>query len=892
MSSVSRWFATFSSSHHAAPPNQSAQSNWARGEQWANRQTRRSVDECVLSPSSSDSSIDELDMRDLVLGDAEEPSASAMPPPIRKRGPAPSNHTPSPTNSHRGPASMASPCPTEARTPPRRNLALIKSPYKYQDSSSRSTQPPQSQRVDLLSPSPQRNALKGSRELVIVEQRGGAYDTPATNRATNQLSAQSTLESLSLHPGMNGTAVRGGSSSSLSAASPSSIATVSSSSQGGGILSSLTSNGEVMPNGSSFDTCASATSASLASLFACVSPYLSPADVRMTLPLTRLYDPRGPVVFTSPPLKGMRVHRGELKLWENESERVVSQNSSNRRVHRAVWVPALDPGCPRPAAIKFVEDANPRDGRSLKREIECHIYVYQKLPSLFQLEQELRAAQVGNYSFTSNPEWSICERLEDAWPSAELFGYHLDKKNPGKSVLLTRKLSGPDLFDVIRAEHNHNWHFHHPSNQSHKCRAMYSHGLPTTKRDSFFRVGQATSANAAAAAVLSMGDNAGNSSSSCAYYPLNYEYHKLRWCALALKRIAQYASLSIRHNDVKPDNIVLDFYTTRTGHDCLDVKLIDLGTASMHNAKDFTGGTSWYESPEQKLLEYFMKKKKKADAAKRVDIDLPSDLWGAGISLAEVLVGKRVVDSLKQPHGPGSLEYLGFDAWHARGTGRSACEESGGLPVEADCKGAGGHLDNYPYWAMDPADWIVYAKKALALDRENTEDKLTLEAARWIFTHLVRPTPGSRMPINVAMTKLERFAEEAWRRLRHIKSSFDHTDETRNGNGQNTLFCVSPETTSASTPAAQVFVSRVAKTNQNSYRHQILQGVTGTKYALTNGMVEGAVSIQENGPGSSRVSLRSMLQIKGQPAGVVPRSVGRSSKPPSRNSMAVRFDED
>lgn len=225
---------------------------------------------------------------------------------------------------------------------------------------------------------------------------------------------------------------------------------------------------------------------SLKSIFACVSPYLAGADQRATF--TRLYDPRGPVVFLEPPLHGVRQYRGELSLWADASERVISQNSSNRRVHRALWASATDPKNPRPAALKFVEDGNARDGRSLKREIECHIYVYQKLPSLFQLETELRATQSSLYSFVHSPEWSVAEKMEDAWPSAELFGYHLDKKNPGQSVLLTRKLSGPDLFDVIRAEHNHSWHYHHPSSSDsgHKCRVNLHNVLSMHTLDTFY----------------------------------------------------------------------------------------------------------------------------------------------------------------------------------------------------------------------------------------------------------------------------------------------------------------------------------------------------------------------------------------------------------------------
>ncbi|EZG61425.1 protein kinase domain protein [Gregarina niphandrodes] len=336
------------------------------------------------------------------------------------------------------------------------------------------------------------------------------------------------------------------------------------------------------------------------------------------------------------------------------------------------------------------------------------------------------------------PEWAVVEKLEDAWPCAELYGYHLDRRAPGKSVLLTRKLSGPDLFDVIRAEHNHNWHFHHSADA--RCRTVYSH-----------RGG---------------GVNTGGEwQGGCVYYPANYEFQKLRWCALALHRLHQYAVLSIRHNDVKPDNIVLDFHYNRQGHKALDVKLIDLGTASMYNAKDFTGGTSWYESPEQKLLEYFMKKKKNPEAARRVDIGLSSDIWGAGISLTEVLVGRRVVDSLKCPAGPGSLDYLGYDA--ARAQGRSSDSSVG-----ADYFDCGGEISCYPYWAMDPAEWLMYARRALGLEKDSKQ--LCHEAAKWLFDHLARPEPSTRASLLTALDRTERFAEEAYQRYRYTATSFQH----------------------------------------------------------------------------------------------------------------------
>lgn len=231
-------------------------------------------------------------------------------------------------------------------------------------------------------------------------------------------------------------------------------------------------------------------------------------------------------------------------------------------------------------------------------------------------------------------------------------------------------------------------------------------------------------------------------------------------------------ALSIRHNDIKPDNIVLDFYSS---NECpsqkkLDVKIIDLGTASMHNAKDFTGGTSWYESPEQKLLEFYMKKRKDPDAARRVDIDLPSDSWGAGISLAEVLMGRRVVDVMKHPNGPGCLDYIGFDCYHSkRAQGRISSSDG---VSELDSRQGGGHIGNYPYWAVDPSDWVLSARKALGVERA-AGTSLSAEAARWLFMRLVRVCPEQRTAVNIAMARLERYAEEAFRRYRQTANSFD-----------------------------------------------------------------------------------------------------------------------
>lgn len=397
----------------------------------------------------------------------------------------------------------------------------------------------------------------------------------------------------------------------------------------------------------------------------------------------RLYDPEGPLQLSYPPLKGGRYHRAELRLWPREADKVISQNSSRRKVHRACWLSPLDPTSAFPVAMKFVDDFNVRDGRSIKREIECHLYIYQRLGQLQQLKPYARQ--------------------EDAWPCAELYGYYLDKRNPGQSVLITRKLSGPDFFDVIRTEH--------------------------------------TSAfNPSTAAV--------------------YEQHKLHWCYLAMERIAQYARLGIRHNDIKPDNIVLDFFASPdAGERLLDVKLIDLGTASMHSAKDFTGGTSWYESPEQKMLEYHTKKERNLEVARQVVIGLPSDAWGAGLSITEVLMGRRVVDVLRAPGGPGPLEYRGKDGWH-----------------------------------VHPKVWISCARQALGLDREQQRFPVCAEAARLVFDMLVKHEPEERATVEEVLPHLKRFAERGF-----IKAMRRYNGDTPNAGPSETTEAFLPNTSEPAT---------------------------------------------------------------------------------------------
>eukprot|EP00922_Rhytidocystis_sp_ex-Travisia-forbesii_P069387 GHVS01103536.1.p1 GENE.GHVS01103536.1~~GHVS01103536.1.p1 ORF type:complete len:615 (-),score=121.92 GHVS01103536.1:720-2564(-) len=472
---------------------------------------------------------------------------------------------------------------------------------------------------------------------------------------------------------------------------------------------------------------ASSSVSTVATSYYCTSPPASPTAYRGPEPTPaahnkRLYDPQGPVHFPAPPLTGAQHIRGELRVWHAEEDKVISQNSSKRKVHRAHWLTPLDCRHSFPVALKFVEDSNARDGRSIKREIECHLYIHQRL---------------GQLMYDPSGLLSSYKRLEDAWPCAEMFGYHLNKKHPGQSVLVTRKLSGPDFFDIIRTEHS-----------------------------------------------------ASFSSRSVSLY----EYHKLQWCTLALERVAQYGRLGIRHNDIKPDNIVLDFYceatssssdntgchTTSlspptciaaaaltslassplsasdplygryptlssspsfcapTSSSCswtppphtktyLDVKLIDLGTASMQTAKDFTGGTSWYESPEQKLLEFYTKKQRNPEAARQVDIGLPSDAWGAGLSITEVLMGRRVVDAMKQPHGPGALEFQGA----AEG------------------------------WEVSPTDWVKCARKVLGLDKEQQRFPICAEAARQVFEAFVVEDPAKRETVKGFLPRLHKLLREA-----------------------------------------------------------------------------------------------------------------------------------
>ncbi|UKK02042.1 hypothetical protein MACK_001396 [Theileria orientalis] len=344
----------------------------------------------------------------------------------------------------------------------------------------------------------------------------------------------------------------------------------------------------------------------------------------------QFYDKVGPIRLNGPLAEGLKSNHVDISLWDDPSTQLISQNSSKRKVYNIYWIPKIFSNISLRAAIKFVEDSNVRDGRSIKREIECHLYMYQRFQAIFK----------------SNNASSLI--LQDDWPTVEVLGYYLDKKDPGKSVLISRKLTGPDFFYIIRSENNSSF----------------------VKRIT----------------------------------PI-YEFNKLDWCITALNRISQFGSVGIRHNDIKPDNIVLDVYFDQ-GVKKVDVKIIDLGAASMEYTKEFTGGTPWYESPEQKLLEYYTKKNRNSEMARKVNIDISSDAWGAGLSIVEVLMGRRVVDYIKQPYGIGLLNFTG-------------------IPQYEQSSVSSPNLEDYlwwnreEYWEINPEVWVHEAKKVLGLTCEH-----------------------------------------------------------------------------------------------------------------------------------------------------------------------------
>ncbi|XP_952256.1 uncharacterized protein TA13305 [Theileria annulata] len=343
----------------------------------------------------------------------------------------------------------------------------------------------------------------------------------------------------------------------------------------------------------------------------------------------QFYDRVGPIRLTSPLSEGLKSNHVDISLWNDPGTQLISQNSSKRKVYNIYWLPKIFSNIALRAAIKLVEDCNIRDGRSIKREIECHLYMYQRFQA---------------FSRSKNSSSLI---LQDDWPTVEILGYYLDKKDPGQSVLISRKLTGPDFFYIIRSENN--------SNFAKKITPIY-------------------------------------------------EFNKLDWCITALNRIAQFASVGIRHNDIKPDNIVLDVYFDQ-GVKKVDVKVIDLGAASMENTKEFTGGTPWYESPEQKLLEYYTKKNRNNEMASKVTIDVSSDAWGAGLSIVEVLTGKRVVDYIKQPYGIGLLNFKGVP------TGSNPFTDSNDENIGVNY--LWWNVDEY--WEVSPELWVREAKKVLGL---------------------------------------------------------------------------------------------------------------------------------------------------------------------------------
>ncbi|GIX60838.1 protein kinase domain protein [Babesia caballi] len=366
-----------------------------------------------------------------------------------------------------------------------------------------------------------------------------------------------------------------------------------------------------------------------------------------------LYDRIGPVAFRTSLSDGLNSASAELRLLPNMSSMLISQNSTQRVVYNAYWLPKQFPKIALKVAVKSVKDCNVRDGRSIKREIGCHLYIYQKL---------VGAARAANRPLAI---------ATDEWPTSEVLGYYLDKNNPGTSVLVTRKLLGPDFFDIIRSE----------------CSPRF--GSRNT--------------------------------------PL-YELNKLDWCIIAMERVAQLSELGIRHNDLKPDNIVLDMYET-AGVKRVDVKVIDLGAASLESTKEFTGGTSWYESPEQKLLEYYTKKHQNPKRAQTIEIGQSSDAWGIGQSVIEVLLGRRVVDCLRPPLGNGPPELL--DPPQEVGVG-----ETDPLWWNRD-----------EYWTVPPRVWRANIRQALKMDSPRQKFPICAHAARFVFERLMQVDPRRRASV-------------------------------------------------------------------------------------------------------------------------------------------------
>ncbi|EDO08050.1 Protein kinase domain family protein [Babesia bovis T2Bo] len=366
-----------------------------------------------------------------------------------------------------------------------------------------------------------------------------------------------------------------------------------------------------------------------------------------------LYERVGPITFRTSLQNGLLSPAADLRLVPDASSLLISQNSTMRVVYNAYWLPKQFPKIALKVAVKSVKDCNARDGRSIKREIGCHLYIYQKL-----MGQTLGSGRQSRI-------------MTDDWPTSEVLGYYLDKKDPGTALLVTRKLFGPDFFEIIRSE----------------CSSRF----PSSRNT-----------------------------------PL-YELNKIDWCIIALERVSQFSELGIRHNDLKPDNIVLDMYE-HGGVNRIDVKVIDLGAASMEFTKEFTGGTSWYESPEQRLLEYYTKKHSNSKRAQTIEIDRSSDAWGIGLSVIEVLLGRRMVDHLRSPFGSGPPALLN-------------------PPQEVDPEEGRLWWNRDEYWTIPPCVWLSTIRDVLQLDSPNQRFPICAKAARYVFDHLMLVDPRERASV-------------------------------------------------------------------------------------------------------------------------------------------------
>lgn len=310
-------------------------------------------------------------------------------------------------------------------------------------------------------------------------------------------------------------------------------------------------------------------------------------------------------------------------------------------------------------AVKFIPSRttlpSAAEQESMRREILCNL----------RLRSRLQKMQYNSQRgvLTHQQRCVLGPRDAHIWkPAVELIGYYLNSHEPHKCVLVTSLIWGVDVGQWLESQ----------------CRATLEAAAKTEQNEK--------SVNSAVTPFANI--------------PRSSALIRVWIAVLIFRRVFQLHELGIRHNDLKPSNVMIDLYTWKEKqnicykqHDtpleslryiCLhperidlrdiDIKLVDLGNATPCRFPRQSGGTPAYLSPEQQLAAYRQYQQAREIDGSRLNkhekvgvptlpLDKRTDFWSLGLTIVEILTTVSLTQALQ---GTRPLKYIGvgtFGGW-------------------------------------------------------------------------------------------------------------------------------------------------------------------------------------------------------------------------------------